>query len=135
VKKLVSILLIALYAFASIGATVKQHYCMNQFVGSQATYFGAHSEEHKCGKCGMPEQEKPNGCCKSEKKDFKLKVDQQAAKTEIDFTNVVAILPQIYFTSSTAEVVKAGEVVAKYFSPPPNIQGLALYDAYCSYLI
>ncbi len=68
-KKVIVILLLALYSAATIGATINMHYCMNKFAG----YSFKEIKKDKCPKCGM----KNTGCCKDEKKQIKLTADQQ----------------------------------------------------------
>lgn len=45
------------------------HYCMNKFAGWSLT----NVKKEKCANCGM----KNTGCCKDEKKEIKLTLDQQ----------------------------------------------------------
>ena len=64
-----------IYGSATMGTTVYIHYCMNELVGWSLL----NDKDGTCGKCGMAEENK-GGCCKDERKHFKLKVDQQKAK-------------------------------------------------------
>lgn len=75
VKKAIVILLLVLYSASTIGATIHMHYCMNQFAGWS---FKAAKKE-KCAKCGMTN----TGCCKDEKKEIKLSIDQQMASHQV----------------------------------------------------
>jgi len=72
VKKAIVILLLVMYSASTMGATIHLHYCMNQFAGWS---FSSEKKE-KCSKCGM----KNTGCCKDEKKQFKLSSEQQKAE-------------------------------------------------------
>lgn len=72
VKKVLVILLLVMYSASTMGATIHMHYCMNQFAGWS---FSSEKKE-KCSKCGM----KNTGCCKDEKKQFKLSSEQQKAE-------------------------------------------------------
>jgi hypothetical protein len=74
VKKIAVILLLVLYSASTIGATINMHYCMNKFAG----YSFKEIKKEKCPKCGM----KNTGCCKDEKKQIKLNLDQQ--KTDLN---------------------------------------------------
>jgi len=72
VKKAIVILLLVLYSASTIGATINMHYCMNKFAG----YSFKEVKKDKCPKCGM----KNTGCCKDQKKQIKLSLDQQKAQ-------------------------------------------------------
>ena len=72
VKKIAIILLLFIYGFTTIGATVNVHYCMKKIVGWE---IGRHNENEKCGKCGMTESKTKKGCCKDEVKQVKLNGD------------------------------------------------------------
>lgn len=71
-KKAIVILLLVLYSASTIGATINMHYCMNKFAG----YSFKEVKKDKCPKCGM----KNTGCCKDQKKQIKLSLDQQKAE-------------------------------------------------------
>ena len=72
VKRIIVILLLILYSASTIGASINMHYCMNKF----ASWSLSSEKKEKCATCGMTN----SGCCKDEKKQFKLSLDQQ--KTE-----------------------------------------------------
>jgi hypothetical protein len=59
---------------------------MNQFVGASIW----HSDNEKCGKCGMKEDANKKGCCKDEVKVIKLKTDHQKASVS-NFTKAFFI--------------------------------------------
>ena len=59
------------YSASTIGATINMHYCMNKFASWSLT----NVKKDKCANCGM----KNTGCCKDEKKEIKLTLDQQKA--------------------------------------------------------
>ena len=82
-KKAVVILLLVLYSASTMGATINMHYCMDRFAG----FSFSSSKKEKCAKCGMSN----TGCCKDEKKQIKLSLDQQ--KTEcIQSINLNALI-------------------------------------------
>jgi len=74
-KKGVVILLLLIYSVSTIGATINMHYCMNQFAGWSLTS----EKKEKCAKCGM----RNTGCCKDEKKQIKLTLDQQKSSVNL----------------------------------------------------
>lgn len=83
VKKITVILLLVLYSASTIGATINMHYCMNKFAG----FSFKEIKKDKCPICGM----KNTGCCKDEKKQIKINLDQQKADLQfsIHFQPVV----------------------------------------------
>lgn len=74
-KKGIVILLLLIYSVSTIGATINMHYCMNQFAGWSLTS----EKKEKCAKCGM----RNTGCCKDEKKQIKLTLDQQKSSLNL----------------------------------------------------
>ena len=74
-KKGIVILLLLIYSVSTIGATINMHYCMNQFAGWSLTS----EKKEKCAKCGM----RNTGCCKDEKKQIKLTLDQQKSSVNL----------------------------------------------------
>lgn len=116
-KKIAVIVLLLVYAGATTGATIHQHYCMNQFVGSSLWHTGKNS---KCGKCGMKATN--NGCCKDEHKQAKLTTEHQKASfpQEFQLAKVASLLPFAEaggcFTkqrSSTALTAHKPRIIAK----------------------
>jgi len=75
VKKAIVILLLIFYSASTIGATINMHYCMNKF----ASWSLSNVKKEKCANCGM----KNTGCCKDEKKEIKLTLDQQKAANNL----------------------------------------------------
>ena len=74
-KKGIVILLLLIYSVSTIGATINMHYCMNQFAGWSLTS----EKKEQCAKCGM----RNTGCCKDEKKQIKLTLDQQKSSVNL----------------------------------------------------
>jgi hypothetical protein len=131
VKKLVVIFFLLIYGFASVGATVHTHYCMGEYVGATLL----ENKGGKCGKCGMKESNKKNGCCKDEHKEFKLKTDHQKGSVA-DFVKVISApvlltpIPYYHFTLQQNSTFLRTDV-----RPPPNIQKLRLHILYAVFLI
>jgi hypothetical protein len=93
VKKAVVILLLVLYSASTIGATINMHYCMNKFAG----FSFKEVKKDKCPKCGM----KNTGCCKDEKKQIKLTLDQQKAAYQASFIFQPIVLANSFQISAT----------------------------------
>lgn len=130
VKKTVVILVLLIYASATVGATAHLHYCMDEFVGWSLF----HSEEDKCGKCGMEEKDK-EGCCKDEHKHFKLKADHH--KTDIArFINLVTTpgLSEPVIDVSFHSILNSNESYPTCHAPP-DIGNEKLHVLHCVFLI
>lgn len=129
-KKTVVILLMLIYGFATMGATVHLHYCMNEFVGW--SLLG--SKGNKCGKCGMGEKDK-EGCCKDEHKQFKLKTDHQHAGVTAFLIIVLApaiTTPVPYFNFQPFLQIAEGSSTCH---APPTPGDIKLHALYCVFLI
>ena len=129
-KKAVVILLILIYSSATMGATVHLHYCMNEIVGRSFL----HNDDGKCGKCGMEEQDK-EGCCKDEKKQFKLKTDHPNVSSTSFLTMasdpaVVTDFPNFNFKPLLITTEKYSTCHA-----PPGIGNIRLHILHCVFLI
>ena len=126
-KKIAIILLLFVYGFTTVGATVDVHYCMNKYVGWE---LGDHNEDEKCGKCGMTESKTKNGCCKDEVKQVKLNGDYQ--KSAINNLAKVNLATYIILTTEDYSFLKPENIVLKkeHIYPPPNITTLDLVILY-----
>ena len=130
-KKIVAILFLVAYGFASIGATLHTHYCMGEYVGTTLV----ENKNTKCGKCGMKEDAKKKGCCKDEHKKFKLKTDQQKVSVA-DFAHAVfaPIILQPYQDCKIASL-QVTKLCYSNYHPPPGIHNQNLQVLYCTFLI
>jgi hypothetical protein len=127
VKKVVVILLLVMYSASTIGATINMHYCMNKFAG----FSFKEVKKDKCPKCGM----KNTGCCKDEKKQIKLTLDQQKAT----FNHSLSCQPialsysfQILATPLIATFQKQGWVSTH---APPLISHINVQAYFATFLI
>ena len=113
------------YGFATMGATIHMHYCMNEFVG-WSLWHG--EKDKKCGKCGM--KEKKGGCCKDEHKQIKLKTDHQKSAVAQYFQLVEspALVTPIADFSFIATSVSLNFPVS---NAPPKIPRERLYILHC----
>jgi hypothetical protein len=129
VKKTAVILLMLIYGAATMGATVHQHYCMNELVGWSLW----HSDNDECGRCGMKADK--TGCCKDEHQHFKLKTDHQNAAAAAQVTDVPA--PAI-ITPIPGFNFQASYKVTESYSPchaPPDIVRKRLHVLHCVFLV
>ncbi len=121
-KQFLTILLLFVYSFSSVGATVKTHLCAG-----------------KVQKCACAKTNKKDTCC-NEQSTFVKKQDQHQSTTapSFSFNNVQIELPTpIDFYNQLGVVVPSGSIVKKkfyskkgqLFSSPP------LYALDCLYLI
>ena len=125
VKKISAIFFLMLYAATSIGATVYTHYCMNAHVGTSLW----HSENEKCGKCGMTEKQ-GKGCCKDEQKLVKLNSDHNLSVTPADLNAITipAIVPPVFNFTEVLFISLASPVPGSH--APPDI-GTSRNIMYC----
>jgi hypothetical protein len=130
VKKVAAILFLLTYGFTTIGTTVHIHYCMNKFAGASLW----HSNNSKCGKCGMKEDEKKKGCCKDEHKQVKLKAEhQKAAMAQYIQLLDVPALPAPFTELSSKR--KALSLTYSISNAPKKIPIERLYILDCVFLI
>ena len=89
------------------------HYCMNKFAGWSLSG----EKKEKCAKCGMTN----SGCCKDEKKQIKITLDQQKAaySQSANFHPLVIVnTPTLYSAYYFVSIDKQSLV---YFHAPPLI--------------
>jgi hypothetical protein len=104
---------------------------MNKFVGWDLL----HSENEKCGKCGMKEEATKKGCCKDEHKQLKLETDHQlSAATGFTTPNASPALITPFYSYQFQ--IQSFEIVSDInFHPPPNLRTQKLNILYCNYRI
>jgi hypothetical protein len=91
-----------MYSASTMGATIHLHYCMNQFAG----WSFSSDKKEKCSKCGM----KNTGCCKDEKKQFKLSSEQQKA----EYAQGLMCVPALVTPISDAYLLPTRDLLNKY---------------------
>ena len=126
-KKVVVILLLVMYSASTIGATINMHYCMNKFAG----FSFKEVKKDKCPKCGM----KNTGCCKDEKKQIKLTLDQQKTAYhagDIFQPIVLANAFQISVTPLVATFQKKGWISTH---APPLLSHINVQAYFATFLI
>jgi hypothetical protein len=130
-EKIIVFIVLCIYGFSSIGATVHYHYCMNEFEGWSLL----ENKDNKCGKCGMKESSKKNGCCKDEQQEFKLKTDHQKASIA-DFAKVFfASIETPQYQDYKVAKLHVTKLCYSNYHPPPNIHKQNLQVLYCTFLI
>jgi hypothetical protein len=131
VKKSVAIFFLLVYGFTSVGASIHIHYCMGHYTGWNLW----HSNNSKCGKCGMNEDAKKKGCCKDEHKEIKLKTEHQKASLA-DFAGM-ASAPAVIVNSPDYDYGFRQYTAPAFsnFHPPPLLQNRHLYVLFGVFLI
>ncbi|TAH18015.1 MAG: hypothetical protein EAZ08_12500 [Cytophagales bacterium] len=133
-KKLISVFLLFVYAFLSVGVSVGQHFC-GEYLAE--THFV--SSEKKTCKCSLinAKKGKKSNCCHDEVKVIKLEMSQNITKiASFDFlkiSNSDIILPFLAFDffkniDSFSSLIKQ----ISLFSPPPESY---LYLFFCVFRI
>jgi hypothetical protein len=126
-KKAIVILLMVLYSASTIGATINMHYCMNKFAGWSLIS----KKKDKCPKCGMTN----TGCCKDEKKQIKLSLDQQ--KSEYNHINYdrFLVVSTVTFYNANASCIKIVKHNFTYLHGPPILLGQDTQATLSTFLI
>jgi hypothetical protein len=129
VKRIAVLLLLVLYGFTTIGATIHLHYCMGKYAGWSLWHT---DKNEKCGKCGM--NGKKDGCCHDKHKQVKLKAEHQ--KTETTQYNQILDGPGLLTPVASFLFAKTG--ITQQFQirkTPPAIPQKRLYILNCFFLI
>jgi hypothetical protein len=104
---------------------------MNQYVGASVW----HSDDDKCGKCGMKEDANKKGCCKDEVKVIKLKTDHQKASVS-NFAKVFFVPIEIpAYQDYKIAIAPTTKLCYGNYHPPPDIHNQNLQVLYCTFLI
>ena len=126
-KKAVVILLLVLYSASTIGATINMHYCMNKFAG----FSFKEVKKDKCPKCGM----KNTGCCKDEKKQIKLTLDQQKTAYQASFIFQPIVLANAFQISATPLVATFQKQGWISTHAPPLLSQINVQAYFATFLI
>lgn len=127
-KKSFVILLLLIYSVSTIGATINMHYCMNQFAGWS---FSSEKKE-KCAKCGMTN----TGCCKDEKKQIKLTLDQQKSSLNLAIAAPLVIAENKMSSFQINKFVSLNNnYILPYLHAPPFIPSKNIQVFYATFLI
>ena len=119
-KQILTILILFVYSFSSIGATVKAHLCAG-----------------KVQKCFCGKENKKDTCCK-EKTTFLKKQDLHATTApqslkQIDFS---VTTPVVFYTISVAPIVEQQQTIGLVHSKKGLLfSGPPIYTLVCLYLI
>jgi hypothetical protein len=110
VKKVFVTILLAVYFFTSMGATVHLHYCMGKLFSWSLT----DKDDKNCGQCGMPVKNNgghglsfKEGCCQDRHAHIQLDKDQKTTEdvykfltpTFIALPSATTTLPDLYIAS------------------------------------
>ena len=127
-KKGIVILLLLIYSVSTIGATINMHYCMNQFAGWSLTS----EKKEKCAKCGM----RNTGCCKDEKKQIKLTLDQQKSSVNLAIAARLGVAENKIISFQINKFVSfTNNYTLPYLHAPPLISLKDMQVLYSTFLI
>lgn len=133
-KKLFLYLLSFIFIITSSGVMVNMHYCMGKAVGTSLSIVS--STPKRCGKCGMEKSKKKGkGCCHDSKKFIKNVVDQNIANSFFNVDHQLALLPNSSNFETVSIVVSDDTKQSNFTHAPPDLLGVPLYIADCSFLI
>lgn len=116
--------MLMLYSFATVGATVHMHYCMNRLTGISLI----DTKQSVCNNCGMPKS-KANGCCHDECKQIRLQADQLTA-TVYDAPLLFSIALPAPLVDDSYNTTPLAIIVEKVSHAPPNRPLQKLYREY-----
>jgi hypothetical protein len=116
VKKIANVILVLLYLGYTVGATVYQHYCMGEYVGSSLFNSG----EGRCDNCGMKKHaEAGNDCCKDISVAVKTGEDHNFFQASYDISFLLLAIPEpAFITFNTAINLACFAVNYRMLSPP-----------------
>ncbi len=120
-------MILLVYGFTSLGATLNLHYCMDEFVGWSLL----DKNDDACGKCGM--ESKDEGCCKDEHKQLQLKADYQKSSAS-DYNRLATPVTATPLSLYAFEVDSLRHEVA-ISKAPPGIREKRLYLLYSVFII
>lgn len=131
-KKFIAIFFLLVYSVTTVGATIHSHYCMGEYVGS--SFY--HTQDSKCGKCGM-KTVKQKGCCKDEHKYIQLKREHNQNIKALEVPNFFAetLVTTTYFFETETTFQKLTKENKTPTHPPPFISSVRLHVLNCVYLI
>lgn len=115
-KKLSALILAIFYLSLTVGATLYQHYCMGELVGT--SLFDLRDEE--CGKCGMKKHaEASKDCCQDVSIVIKAGDSHTFSQTVYDFNSISFTIPPIclFFTNLDFPIVQT-EKLYRAHGPP-----------------
>ena len=131
VKKTCAFILAVLYFNFSVGATLHQHYCMGELVGT--SLFDMRDDE--CGKCGMKKHtEASKNCCKDVSIVIKVGDSHTFSQPVYDIHSFTYILPDIYFVTADLSIPK-GKTENSYRAHSPPLQKNPLFIQFGNFRI
>ena len=118
-KKAISILLILLVSFASIGLTVNKHYC-----GGMLMITSVYAQQELCGEMTMPDD-----CCEDESIVFAVEDDFQINTTQISIApELVGSIDEPLVVVSTINRYKTEASFFVEGSPPYPEPSIYIWD-------
>ena len=123
-KKGIVILLLLIYSVSTIGANINMHYCMNQF----ASWSFTSEKKEKCAKCGM----KNTGCCKDEKKQIKLTLDQQKSSINLVYNASFGVVQNKIIYNQSDKLVACRKINLLHHTHAPPLIPLKNVQAFYS---
>lgn len=118
-KKIISILLILIYALSVPGVTMASHYCMGMWV---ATNMGYDNQDDECSLCKIEKHtdQQQKDCCHDDYQFVKTTSDQDVVVTHISIQAPVFTLDNVDFIeSATADAFTSFPQISR--AVPPDI--------------
>ena len=121
-KKILAISFAFVYLLISSGLLLEVHHCMGRIADAGLTIFKSHSDDDKCGKCGMDKGKESEHCCKDEYKQVKIASDQKFSSIQYLIEAPVSLLAT-FTLPARYELAPSQESIASYQAnaPPPKL--------------
>ena len=133
-KKIFLYLLSFIFIITSSGVMVNMHYCMGKLAGTSMSLVS--NTTKKCDKCGMEKSKKQGkGCCHDSKKLIKNVDDQNIVNSFFSVDHQIALLPNSSDFETVSIVVSNNSNHSYCSHAPPDLLGVPIYIADCSFLI
>lgn len=133
-KKFAAIILLCIYALASLGIGVEQFYCCGKLKSTAATllYAQSTSENH----CSGNMHANMKDCCKTKIIALQVKDSHIAADVKFSFAKFqVESIPLQFFSLPDAQIIPSATTICFYAKAPPPLLNLPLYIKNCVYRI
>lgn len=127
-RKFILTIFACFYLFTSVGANLSLHYCMDRLVGWGFAAPDQHSDDGRCGHCGM-EKKDSRGCCSHQHKPIKLAGDQKAADNLLLASALLhpAPMPASFADHYVCNLLLSAAQAYPVSHAPPSYTGVALH--------
>lgn len=127
-KKCITILLLFIYSFSTLGMSLREVYCCGKLKSVQFV-INTHAQ-HKCNK-----GDEKNGCCTSKFQNLKVKDDQLTASDILSLVKAHVALHSTAQNWQPSLNLNSQALVSYHNNAPPLHNGIPIYIFDCVYRI